>query len=479
MKINLLKFLLLTAVFLPSFVQEIFACSCYGTPTPYKAYKEAKAVFVGKVVGFKEKIDGKLSKSFDNERYKDRTDKYYRFVVLESFKGAKESELDVYYRPSNCEFGFDIGEIVLVYAYEWEDSEGILNTSRFCSRTGALETAQDDIHFLRALLQNKPEPRIYGSVQILGEDSVTNSNQYSYVEGIKIVAESKKRRFETITDRNGIYSFNKIPNGEYKVYPKLPTKYTVLSLDLYNVTLQSKDEFGYQDYGKFKGRSVYSKLLIGWNNEISGNVLDSEGKYLERATVRLLHTNQVNDKPLAVDRNNAEILAKESPESNARKYTMSSRAPGKYVLALEVFAPFTSGTQNLRMYYPQATNLEKAEIINLGEFDKRNINLKLPDGFIVRELEGTLVWSNGLPVKEGYILIEKLENTEDKNNITYDMQRVKDGKFKIQAFENAEYWMHAEVYDLKFKPIKIRVGKFNAPIKIMVTQLKSVSATEQ
>jgi hypothetical protein len=372
-----------------------------------------------------------------------------------------------------CEVPLEKGDTYLVYASEWENSKETLITGTFCSRTDSLETAQDDIYFLRGLLKNQSEPRIYGSVHRYDKDLAKDSSQYAFLEAIKIVAQSAKRRFITFTDRNGLYSFNKLPNGKYKVYPELPKKYTLswwYNLD--EINLKSIDNpYLNNDFKIVTGRNAYSEFQVVWNNQISGKVLDAEGKPLERATVKLIPLNQVNDTPL-LERNNAEELRQENRESNIKKYNISNLTPGKYVLAVEVFAPFPSGSQRLRMYYPQTTNLEKAEIINLEEFDKRNIDIKLPTGFVVREIEGSLLWSSGLPIEEGYVSLEKLENSEDKDNVVYDSIRVENGKFKFQAFENVEYWIHPKYYKEEAKPIKIKVEKTNEPVKIVIRLLK-------
>ena len=100
MKNTLFKSLLLFSfLFLPIFAQDAFACSCYGVPTPYQAFKNANSVFVGKVVGVKdasgkEIIENKLPDSID-ESFREETVRYYRFAVQESFKGIKAAEIEV------------------------------------------------------------------------------------------------------------------------------------------------------------------------------------------------------------------------------------------------------------------------------------------------------------------------------------------------------------------------------------------------
>lgn len=124
------------------------------------------------------------------------------------------------------------------------------------------------------------------------------------------------------------------------------------------------------------------------------------------------------------------------------------------------------------MYYPQAVTPDKAEIINIEQTTQRKLDLKLPEGFVVREIEGSFLWGSGVIIEDGLVSIEKLENSDDPDNVVYDSQRAEKGNFKFQVFENAEYWVHGKLDHQKAKPIKIKVGKANEPIKLCITLIK-------
>ena len=52
--------------------------------------------------------------------------------------------------------------------------------------------------------------------------------------------------------------------------------------------------------------------------------------------------------------------------------------------------------------------------------------------------------------------LEKLEDSEDKNNVRYDLTHADEqGSFQLQVFENAQYWVKGEVGTLgvKFKAL--------------------------
>ena len=97
-----------------------------------------------------------------------------------------------------------------------------------CSRTNPVSWALDDVHFLRALLKGEPEPRVYGSVTRVDNDSTKGQTHLpTPVEGIRIEIEGEGQRFEAVTDEHGRYSLTKVPDGRYKARPLLPDKYMV------------------------------------------------------------------------------------------------------------------------------------------------------------------------------------------------------------------------------------------------------------
>jgi hypothetical protein len=475
--IVLKSLLLFSFLFLPLFTQEALACSCRGLPTPYQTYKDAKAVFVGKVVAVKdasgkEIIENKLSDSID-ERLGNETVRYYRFAVQESFKGVKANEFEVSSEINMCQSGFDVGSISLVYAYETKNG---LTTSLFCSRTDSVETAQDDIYFLRGLLANKPEPRIYGSVQLNERVTATDSFRYIYLEGIKIVAESKNRRFEVVTDKNGLFSFYKIPNGKYKITPQLTNKYTPHWFNLHEVTLNNNEESFHLGYGEVEGRSGYADIQVKWNTKISGKISDADGKAVQNFAVKAANNN------LSL---NTEKRLQRFLENG--DYSLSGFPPGSYILMVEVGSPFDTGYPTSQIFYPAARKLKAAEILKIDVNAEKKIDFKLPSEFILRKLFGELLWYDGTPVINGKISLHNSQDEKDKNDTKYAEVIVKDGRFKLQAFENAEYWIHAEVgtrerffgeskvdlwekgvKTLKAQPIKIKVGKTDSPIKIII-----------
>lgn len=259
MKKLIFRFLQLICIVLAPFIaQTVSACQCDGITTPYGAYEESAYVFTGKVISAKDDWGKDIieDKTSDEPRLDGK--RFYEFEVQELFKGAKTPKVTVSYSTNMCQFGFSKGETYLIYAFAQKD--GTLATSSYCWRTGHLEDTQDDVYFLRRLLAKKPEPRIYGALNLYDKD---RKPPYIYLQGIKIIARNGKKTFQTFTDKNGLYRFNNLPDGKYKVYPALSGEYVSGWHYTYEeIILGKSDEYPSRFFSKYVGKNAYSEFQI-------------------------------------------------------------------------------------------------------------------------------------------------------------------------------------------------------------------------
>ena len=488
-----MKFVL-SALLLHVLTTATIACTCGPSPSPYKAYQEAQAVFTGKVISSQ---DIPYDQTVRDPKY-NVYDKHFKFEVTEVLKGNKANEIviNVGRRDSSCYRDFTIGESYLVYAYRSnqrfnrsESYRGLATKepddimfAGFCTRTETLKYAFDDLLYLRGMLQGVAEPALYGSVSRVDNDPKDpESSRVTPLSGIRVSAESDRRIYITTTDSNGLYSFKQLHDGEYKVSAVMPDKYMHYGFTFEKVTIPS------HGYGSF------AEFSAGWNNQIEGKVTDDAGNVVRRAVVRLLSV----DPP--VDKMSPQFGTISDYLGDAGKYQIYGKTPGRYLLAVEVYAPFLSGHDILRTYYSQANNRQNASIITLGEADKLQVELKLTTDQRVRWIKGVVVWSDGTPVsKNAWVALEKLEDSEDKNNVRYDLTPADEqGNFQLQVFENAQYWVKGEVGTLgvKFKglpqslwdqgireinskPIKIIGSQSPTTLKIVIPLPEGATAPE-
>ena len=117
--------------------QAIYPCSCEA-PNQRKAFRKAKAIFIGQVLEIKESKNQKVADSLGLVKVYD-----IKFKVHKSWKGVKNSEITVVSDNGVlvC-YGFDfrLGEKYLVYA-----NEDDLVVISHCERTVPLAAASEDI----------------------------------------------------------------------------------------------------------------------------------------------------------------------------------------------------------------------------------------------------------------------------------------------------------------------------------------------
>src|ERR1044072_1878480 len=144
----------LAVAFLPWFVTDVKACSCMPLPTPYRAYREAGVVLIGKVISSKDELYEEVVGKKKFTVY----ERHFLLEVKETLKGSKTADVKINAGRinSSCYSGFTVGETYLVYANR--DSTGELEAG-FCSRTNQINWPFDHLHYLRALIQGDPAPR--------------------------------------------------------------------------------------------------------------------------------------------------------------------------------------------------------------------------------------------------------------------------------------------------------------------------------
>lgn len=135
-------------------ISNVYWCSCAWVSTPAESYKNADAVFIGKVIN-EEKIIEKRDRSDGWYLFQLMWDIQYLIITFETSENIKWEKKIYKIRTdsmnSSCYRGFSKNREYFVYAYwKWE----ILWTS-FCSRTRELISAKEDIEELKWIKDNK------------------------------------------------------------------------------------------------------------------------------------------------------------------------------------------------------------------------------------------------------------------------------------------------------------------------------------
>lgn len=451
---------------LPQLAARVVACSCLPTPTPYRAFADARAVFAGRVVGGR-----------DAPTDEGVTEHFFRFAVEEAFKGVAGREVEVSAgADSSCYSGFAVGQTYLVYA---SGGPGDALYTHMCSRTVGLRGAGDEVYRLRALLRGVPEPRVYGAVTrrdngLRGGRSVSLATPLA---GIKVVVEGEGRRYEAVTDARGRFSLAKVPDGHYKARAVVPATYAP--------DYPGEQEFVLMPEARPNGLAVrtgpgaYARFEVGWKNEIGGRLLDAEGAPLVRAKAAVF----------ALDAGGSPVPVEEEMFDLAEgKYRFRGLTPGRYLPAVTVRLPTAAGPREARFFHPGTASATRAGQVTVAEATPtQGRDIKLPEGYVTRRIEGVVVWPDGRPVRDAWVALYDGERPGE-DDAAYSFVRVDGrGRFSLQGFVGSEYWAHARlgtyglklddgrglwdggVRELRAAPVRINVARENAPLRLVLS----------
>lgn len=388
------------------------------------------------------------------------TERVFKFAVIEAFKGVKTSEIDVSVGEirTSCYHTFDVGDTYLVYAFRSGERPLF---SGYCSRTSGLSNAASDLHYIRELLRGVREARVYGSVirretVLEGNDVVERVNP---LEGITILVEGEGKRFEVVTDQNGLFRLDQIPDGKYKARP-------LLSDGRYQTYLWAFEEF-VLGTGKQPAlapsdprKAVTTDFYLAWNNELHGRILDAEGNAIVGAKVAMLP-----HRDLA-----AFCLAKNYRPYFDNKFRFEGLTPGRYLLSVIISAPFQDKTKSTCIHYPGSATVEEAEPIEIGINQQlEGKDIRLPPGYVVRQIEGAVEWPDGKRAPRTEVVLAGSKDSVDVKTAHNKTSTGENGTFVILGFVGAEYWIYAtSASSGKGEPLKINVEMTNEPVKLVI-----------
>ena len=258
---------------------QMWACVCGAYPSVKQAWEQSPAVLSGSVE------IAVLKSSIALQIVGVR--------AVESFKGSRKGELFFLLQPGHdCAPKFKTGERVLLYLNRspiglWE--------AFGCSRTQPLESAVDDLRFLRSLPGSADKNRLAGVVA-LHENSV--SEGFRRVHGlskIHVHLISEVNSMEVVTDDGGVYEWYGLPPGNYRIVIDTPKGLRIYfpmiaggegrrnRLDDLRAT-EPVVEFG-------AGTTADVDFVLMEDNQISGRVVDASGKPMKDVCVQLQPAN--------------------------------------------------------------------------------------------------------------------------------------------------------------------------------------------
>ena len=384
------QLLLCSLLFLTFGVAEVHGCFCAPGPTCEDTWKAA-AVFVGTVV------------AIDKRELTNREDHYssqVKIVVEESFRGDVGIQVVLLTGMSTCDVYFKVGQQYLVYAQK-SSVESRLTTS-ICTRTRLLSEASEDLSYLRNLSQTPQGAMILGQVQRLTRNS-KGVGKFDPMIGIRVTVENSDKRIEFVSNAEGKFVAKGLSPGTYNVSIDLPNGLTGIKEN--SVMVSDKGCAAVQFFVQSDGR-------------LSGQVTNTLGHVVSGAEITIF--------PLDKDPRSFGESAKSNEQG---VYEFKRIAPGKYRLLVRYDGLSRFDRPFPVLYHPGVQSVTQAAVIEIGDGEEiKNYNLIVPELPRERIIEGIVVSSGGVPMKDAKVLM----------GFDYSFQPVsldEAGRFSLKVYE--------------------------------------------
>jgi len=345
--------------------------------------------------------------------------------IEQAFKGVKES--DIVFTQSgdfeDCSLTFTTGERWLIYAIRDPKTNALRPME--CSRSRKVEFAGSDLRYLQALPESATKTRLAGTImQYMPEWS--RSYHVKPLSGIKVTVTSQQGdSYEDHSDADGVYEFAGLPPGKYKVHADIP-KYLKVLGDGKNGVEVTLIERGCAE-------ANISAISEG---SISGKVTDQEGKSVPNLRITLI---SADEKPYPIEY--TVFVLKITDEQG--QFEIKELPPGNYLIGINIDSQPSGQAPFPSTFYPGVSTRSQATILTLAEGEKiSNLTLRLPARLATRVIEGTLVYSDGQVVNQGYVHFSDSDKT--RTYMIYATSKIsEDGRFSLRVLKDMAGWIHA------------------------------------
>jgi hypothetical protein len=289
--------------------------------------------------------------------------------VEEAFKGVRNTEVLQLEQPGdNCTPKFKEDERVMFYlnpakaAGKW--------VAHGCHRTRSVESAADDLQFLRALPWAATRSRLSGAVSVYEPSQGKGLRRIGNLAGIEIQVRSKGILVETSTNSSGVYEIYDLPPGVYQVEAKAPKDWKLRFLSVEG-GMADRRATSSSAVDLKVGAGVSVNFMMTEDNLLTGRVLDPHGRPLVGVGVGL---------ELAAGRTGRYFQPVATCNTNEKgEFRIAGVATGEYRLAANGSGKITVGTPFPAVYFPDTEDKAKAEVLTVGAGTRReNLELRIP-----------------------------------------------------------------------------------------------------
>jgi len=335
--------------------------------------------------------------------------------VDQSFKGPLTGEVELF-DDGMCD-GPDlrVGRQYLMYTYA--TPTGAI-PARGCTRSRAVEYADEDLQFLRAYLAGKTNTEISGTVRYRPDEpdeSRLGEKGRTPINDVSVTISGADRSYKTSTDPNGRYALSGLPPGKYEVSAELAGYRVNWVRDAFQLLA--------------KGCAV-ADVLMKVDRRVEGTVRSEDGELVEGALVEMAPTKPSSkrwENPILID-----------VSDEAGHYAIDGIPPGDYYLGINISHTPTKEHPYPPTYYPNTRDIGSSIPVSISiSASVRSYDLTAPPKLKVVRVRGRITDASGPPQNRPQVRIKEpgLYGQIETQEVTVDAE----GRFEIELCEGVRY----------------------------------------
>ncbi len=343
----------------------------------------------------------------------------YHFHIDERFAGPNQSEIDIFSGgdDGDCGYKFQKGKQYVVFTHEGTDTHLY---ATICDGTRPIDEAAALIPQLRAMRDHQRVASVFGVLRRADPPFLApQDDPDDPIPVTSLKLRSKLDRFQTNSDRNGVYTFYDVHAGTYNFTANLPPG-TELTQKAQAAPLSA---FAIPD-GACYEYDVYA-LPTG---HIRGSVVGPDGKPLPIASLELYRVGSYKD-------NRPGYWGFQGATG---EFEFDHVGPGKYILVYNRANRHDPSSPFERAFYPGVTSIAAAKPIVLKDGqDLDKLKFKVTKGYPSRVLRVHVKFTGPRP--PGVVTVSaKADKYENPS-----ANKIADDLFSLRLFTDVNYTVSA------------------------------------
>jgi hypothetical protein len=347
--------------------------------------------------------------------------------VTEPFLGVNtaEVEVDTGAGGGDCGYRFREGREYLVYAHR-SGPTGRLQVS-ICSRTAALESAAEDVAYLRqAVRPGAAGPgRISGLIERVDRNLATGQERRRPAAGLPVILDRDRVPSRATTDAQGRFAIDGLAAGRYDVRLDVPEgQHGRVAPN----PVELRDSRGCAEVSG----------SVSYDGRVRGRVVDASGRGVPGLTIELTV-------PAGLDDSSGPERIRALTGQDGR-YELRQIPPGRYIVGINTQRAADAPVPFPRIFHPGVEALDGATRVALTGGQQTEIgDLVLPRAIRHVAISGVVLDPDGTPARDARVFLKGSAETD----YILGEPAVTDasGRFMLTAFDGFQYRLFAERID--------------------------------